>query len=130
MDWFQRRAKFNNQKTVFNDRLYDSKGEAGLAAEINLLVKNGDIIKVEPQVVFSLKGINGNVVCTHKPDFLVTMKDGHQEVWEYKGVQTDVFRLKLKLFTDNFPSIPYWVVTANERYYTKGKRKKYYDAKR
>ena len=129
MIWFQRRTKFNNKKTVFNDRLYDSKGEAGLAQEIDLLVKAGQVLKVEPQKVFDLFGKNGGKVCTHKPDFLLTFKDGHQEVWEYKGYATEIWRLKLKLWEDNYKNIPYWVVTPNERYYMKG-RKKSYAAKR
>lgn len=124
MIWFQGRTKFNNQKTVFNDRLYDSKGEAELAAEIDLLVKKGDIVKVEPQVSFNLYGKNGGKICTHRPDFLITKKDGTKEVWEYKGFPTDTWRMKLKLFEDNYPEIPYWVVTANERYYTGQKRKR------
>lgn len=125
MVWFQRQAgKFNNRKTVYAGRKYDSMGEAGLAMEIDALVKKGDIIKVEPQVTFNLYGKNGGKICTHRPDFLITKKDGTQEVWEYKGFPTDVWRMKLKLWEDNYPYIPYWVITARDRYYTSQKRKR------
>jgi len=120
--WFQRTAKYSNQKTIYNDRVYDSKGEAGLAQELDLLVKSGQVLKVEPQVQFILYGKNGGKICTHRPDFLLTFRDGHHEVYEYKGYATEIWRLKLKLWEDNYPEIPYYVVTANERYYLKAKR--------
>lgn len=123
MTWFQRKAgKFNNTKTVYAGRKYDSRFEASLAMEIDSLVKAGKIIKVEPQVTFNLYGKNGNKICTHRPDFLITKDDGTKEVWEAKGFATDVFRIKLRLFEDNYPEIPYWVITPNKRYYA-GKRK-------
>lgn len=124
--WFQRRAgKFNNKKTEYNGRVYDSKGEAGLAQEIDLLLKAGEIIKVEPQATFNLYGKNGGKICTHRPDFLITKKDGTKEVWEYKGFPSEMWRIKLKLWEDNYPEIPYWVITPNDRYYMKGRKKSY-----
>jgi hypothetical protein len=44
-------------------------------------------------------------------DFFVTFRDGHQEYWEAKGVRTAVWRIKYKLFTDNFPKLKYVVRT-------------------
>src|SRR4051794_5714330 len=115
--YFVRQAnKYGAKKTEFNGRVYDSKGEAGLAQEIELLRRAGEVIKVEPQKTFNLYGKHGGRVCTHRPDFVLTFKDGHQEVWEYKGFSTDVFRIKLKLFEDNYPEITYNVITARERY--------------
>lgn len=125
MTWFgNRTGKFNNQKTEYKGRIYDSKSEAWLAMELDALVKQGHFIKVEPQVVFNLYGKNGDKVCTHRPDFLITKKDGTQEVWEYKGQPSEpLWRLKLKLFTDNYRNIPYWIVTSKERYYFTDKKR-------
>lgn len=106
---------FFNKKTIYNNRLYDSKGEAGLAKEIDLLIKSGKILKVEPQVTFNLYGRNGGKICTHRVDFFVTLKDGSCEVWEYKGFATEIWRLKLKLFEDNYPNFTYVVITAKGR---------------
>ena len=119
----RKRNKFNAKKTIFNGRKYDSKGEAGLAQDIDLLRRSGEVIKVEPQQTFNLYGQNGSRVCTHRPDFLLTFKDGHREVWEYKGFHTDTFRIKLKLFVDNYPEIKYVVWTkGNSKIY--GRRNK------
>lgn len=58
--YLQRKAnKYGASKTVFQGRLYDSKGEAGLAVEIDILLKSGLVVKVEPQVTFKLYGKNG-----------------------------------------------------------------------
>jgi hypothetical protein len=119
-----RRAKFFNNKTDFKGRLYNSKGEAGLAKELDILLKAGKFIKVDPQVTFNLYGVNGGKVCTHRVDFVATLKDGAQEVYEYKGFATPVWQIKLKLFVDNYPAIQYVVVTAKEwKYY--GKKRKH-----
>ena len=116
MIWYQRRAnKYGASKTVFQGRVYDSKGEAGLAQEISLLEKCGEVVKVEPQKTFPLYAKNGARICNHRVDFLLTFKDTHQEVWEYKGFATEIWRIKLKLFEDNYPDIPYWVITPRER---------------
>jgi hypothetical protein len=116
MIWYQRPAnKYGANKTIYNERQYDSKGEAGLAQEIDLLVKAGEVLKVEPQRTYPLFGRNGARICNHRVDFLLTFKDDHQEAWEYKGFATEIWRLKRKLFEDNYPDIPYWVITPKER---------------
>jgi Protein of unknown function (DUF1064) len=116
MIWYQRRStKYGAQKTVWNGRKYDSKLEAGVAQEIELLSKAGEVVKVEPQKTFPLYAKNGARICNHRVDFLLTFKDGHQEVWEAKGMATEIWRLKRLMFEDNYPLITYWVITARER---------------
>ena len=118
--YLQRKAnKYGASKTVFQGRLYDSKGEAGLATEIDILLKSGLVVKVEPQITFKLYGKNGGKICTHRPDFLLTFKDGHQEAWEYKGFATAIWKIKRDLFVDNYPDIQYVVITPRETYYAK-----------
>ena len=80
---------------------------------LDLLLKAGKILEVYPQVSFDLYGKNGGKICTHRVDFLVTDLDGFQYVDEFKGYQTDTWRLKLKLFKDNYPEIQYNVITSN-----------------
>jgi len=116
MIWYQRPAnKYGANKTLFQGRYYDSKLEAGVAQEIELLKKAGEVIKIEPQKTFPLYAKNGARICNHRVDFLLTFKDGHQEVWEAKGMATEIWRLKRLLFEDNYPEIIYWVITARER---------------
>lgn len=123
MTYYVRTAnKYRAKRTEFQGRRYDSKGEAGLAAEIQLLAKAGEVLKVVPQHTFPLYAKNGTKVSTHRPDFLLTFKDGHQEVWEYKGLALPIWQLKLKLFEDNYPDIIYYVITPRERFYGSKKR--------
>jgi hypothetical protein len=122
--YITRRAnKYGAKKTEFKGRLYDSKHEAGIAGEIELLRKAGVVTKVEPQQTFNLYGKNGGKICTHRPDFLLTFKDGHKEVWEAKGFWTPVYTIKLKLFEDNYPELIYYVITPRERFYGSKKRR-------
>src|SRR5437870_2623070 len=122
MHYVRHANKYGAQRKEFNGRLYDSKAEAGIAQEVELLRRSGEVVKVEPQRTFNLYGKNGGRVCTHRPDFLLTFKDGHREVWECKGFATDVWRIKLKLFEDNYPEIVYYVITPRERFYGSRKR--------
>jgi hypothetical protein len=116
MAWYQRPAnKYGAKRTEFNGRAYDSKGEAGLAQEIDLLVKAGEVVQVEPQRTFALYGRNGGIICRHRVDFFLTFKDGHQEVWEYKGRELNEWKIKASLFVDNYSDIPYWVITSKDR---------------
>src|SRR4051812_22990839 len=116
MYYVRQANKYGAKKTEFNGRVYDSKGEAGLAQELLLLQRAGEIIKIEPQVTFNLYGKNGGRVCTHRVDFLVALPNQSKQVYEYKGLATAVWRIKLKLFEDNYPDITYNVITARERY--------------
>jgi hypothetical protein len=113
--WYQRKThKFFNRHTVYNGRKYDSKLEATVAEEIDLLIRAKQVVKVEPQKTLVLYGKNGGRICTHRVDFLLTFKDGHQEFWEAKGYATDIWRIKRELTIDNYPEIPYVVITARE----------------
>lgn len=117
MVWYQRRAnKYGAQRTIFNGLKYDSKGEAGHAQELDLRLKAGEISKVERQRTFPLYGKNGGRIASHRVDFLVTYPDGHQEVEEFKGFETEIWRLKRNLFVDNYPEIKYWVITSRKTY--------------
>lgn len=109
-----RRHKYNARRTIYNGVVYDSALEAKLAADIDLLIKSGAAERVERQVSYILKGYNGTKVCTHKVDFVIHYKWG-KEVWEAKGLPTPTWRLKHKLFLDNYPNIKYVVHSKNKR---------------
>jgi uncharacterized protein DUF1064 len=76
---------------------YHSRGEARVAAELELRVKAGDIKDFERQVNFPLI-VNGHKVCTYIADFLILHNDGTREVLEVKGWRTPEWILKEKLF--------------------------------
>lgn len=112
--------KYHAKRTAYGSKVFDSAGEANLAQEIDLLIKGKRLDHVELQKVFPLYGQNGTKICNHRVDFFVTIAGSSgqsQEVWEYKGFQTKDYKIKLKLFKDNYPHIPYLIVGNKERYY-------------
>jgi hypothetical protein len=104
---------FKNIKTWYDGFLYDSKGESQLAQDLDRLLRDRYITKIERQVPFTLYE-NGKRVCLHKPDFVVTRPNGKREVREFKGnyegQAIDRWKNKLRLFTQNYPDIPYYTV--------------------
>jgi len=89
--------KYNAKKTKYNDRTYDSQREANRAAEIDLLIKAGEVIQVFYQVPFNLPGD-----ITYKADFVILWRDGHWSVEDAKGAKTDVYKLKKKLMYSTY----------------------------
>lgn len=91
MTW-RRNGKYNAKKTEVDGIIFDSKGEAGLYKDLQMLLNAGLIEKVERQVPFKLyAGIK------YVADFVVTVK-GSKRVLDFKGIFTPEFRLKKKLF--------------------------------
>ena len=95
MPTLQTKSKYRNRKTELDGVTYDSKKEARRAAELNLMLKNGEIITLARQVRFRLtKGIE------YVADFVYTTKDGEQIIEDVKGMKTDVYKLKKKLMKE------------------------------
>ena len=89
-------GKYNNQKTTYNGKEYDSKKEAKRAWELDLLLKSGNIKGYETQPRYPIIH-NGIKICTYIGDFLVTKTDGSRDLEDVKGVKTAVYVLKKKL---------------------------------
>ncbi len=123
MIYWTRRAKYGSKRTTYGGRKYDSKAEAGLAKELDLELCAGLLKEIQPQKTFELRGLNGKLVARHRVDFLVTLPDGSQEVREFKGFATEIWRIKRELFLDNYPLIPYIVITAKNRWVRIPKRR-------
>ena len=91
----QAKSKYRNKKTELDGVTYDSKKEARRAAELNLMLKSGEIVTLARQVRFRLiKGIE------YVADFVYTTKDGEQIIEDVKGMKTDVYKLKKKLMKE------------------------------
>lgn len=89
--------------------MHDSRGEAAYCDQLGLLVKGGEIKDYRVGVDFPLL-VNGQLVCTHRVDFLVVNDKGIQEVHEYKGFPTKDWKLKRKLFMALYPGVEYIVI--------------------
>jgi len=96
--------KFHAIKTEYGGVRYDSKREAEYARELDLRMHAQGKDRVETwerQIRFPLI-VNGLKICTYVCDFLVRYADGRRELVEVKGMQTEIFKLKLKLFRATF----------------------------
>ncbi|CAK0771112.1 conserved hypothetical protein [Gammaproteobacteria bacterium] len=47
---------------------------------------------------------------TYRADFRVTYADGHQEIEDVKGMETEIFKLKKKLFDYKYPDLTLKIV--------------------
>lgn len=100
----RRYSKYNAKKTVVDGIEFDSLREADRYCELKLLEKAKEIRNLELQPRFLLqdkfKDKQGN---THRKveyvaDFMYIDKCGKTIVEDVKGVLTDVYKLKKKLF--------------------------------
>ncbi len=93
---FNRKNKYNATSTEYGGFRYDSKMEAGYAAQLDWRVKAGEIQSWTRQVKLDLK-INGRHITNYYCDFKVINKHGGVEFHETKGFSTDLFRIKWKI---------------------------------
>lgn len=88
--------KYKAKSQYYKGQFYHSTGEKEYAEQLDLRLKAGDITKWERQVKIELR-VKGELIANYYCDFKVTHNDGHIELIEYKGVQTDLFLLKWRL---------------------------------
>ena len=90
-------TKYHNRKTKYAGQVYDSAAEARRAQELDLLKAAGQVKEWRrPERV--IVWMSGQDRITYRPDFLVYGADGHAWFEDVKGVQTEAFRIKAKLF--------------------------------
>jgi hypothetical protein len=93
MTWANRRSKFGAKPVVVDGIRFMSKLEAKRHGQLKLLQEAGEIKWVVHQPRFPLvAGI------TYIADFKICWADGRVTVEDVKGVETDVFKIKHKLF--------------------------------
>jgi hypothetical protein len=92
------KTKWGHAKKTINmaGRINDSKFEAGIANDLYLMKKAGEIIDYEEQVVIPLI-VNNYEICKYKIDFVV-YRNEETEYIEAKGYPGEVWKLKWKLF--------------------------------
>lgn len=91
----ENKSKYNNRKTEYDGVTYDSKKEAQRAAELNLMMKSGEILTLARQVRYRLaRGVE------YIADFVYTTKDGDCVIEDVKGFKTHVYKMKKKLMKD------------------------------
>jgi len=125
--FFKRKPRLNrHNKKIYNGIKYDSGWEAEYAEELDLKKMAGVItgwqrqVKIEMNVVeergnpvltdktmYDLKqeGKTFTHICNYYIDFVVLNNNGFYEYIEIKGVVTEVFKMKWKLFNAMFKTL-------------------------
>lgn len=106
-----RLKKYKNETCTVDGITFHSRREADYYGQLKIekRCRPAMIKDFERQVCFELR-VNGELICKHYVDFLITKLDNTQEVREVKGFATDVWQIKRKLFEAIYPDIPYKVV--------------------
>lgn len=111
-----KRNKYNNRSSICSEgHWHHSNGEAQYCSELALRVRAGDIKSYEKQVKFELK-VNGVKICSYYVDFVITHNDLSRQAIEYKGFETEVFKIKEKLFRALYPELDYQIIYHKEPY--------------
>jgi hypothetical protein len=94
-------SKYNNKKTVVNGHVFDSKAEADRYGALLMMAAEGKIWDLELQPRFLLQDGFMCRMKKHRPiEYVADFKyrDQYKVVVEdVKGMQTDVYKLKLKM---------------------------------
>lgn len=102
-------SKYNNKKTVLDNIKFDSQKEAERYSVLKLLLRCGEIsdLKLQPEFIlqkaFKKNGKNFRAI-TYSADFQYFDKKKNKIIIEdVKGMETEVFKLKRKIFEYKFP---------------------------
>lgn len=110
----KRRHKYGAKRTQVGEHWFASKAEAGRYRELCILMQAGLITNLDLQPVFILQEPfmrEGKQIRSIKyiADFQY-IQDGKEVVEDVKGIQTEAFRLKRRLFLQRFPDIELRIV--------------------
>lgn len=108
--WWNKANKYKNKPVVIDGIRFDSQKEGIRYKELKLLERAGLIKEIKLQTSFELQpsfSKNGNKfrAITYRADFDYITKDGKHIIEDVKGIQTDVFKLKHKLFEYHYPEL-------------------------
>jgi hypothetical protein len=95
--------KYHNEKIVYNGIKFDSKREKNFYIKLKLLESYNMITELKRQVKYEIQPsyeINGKKVraITYIADFTYKDKKGKKHIVDVKGMKTEVYKLKKKIF--------------------------------
>lgn len=105
-------SKYKNKlKGCLLGHVHHSRAEADYCNRLLAEKEAGEIVSYDTQVHYSLHGFEGMPVCVHVVDFVVKRAKGPLEVHEVKGAVTDAWKLKARLFLQQYKGVEYFVIT-------------------
>lgn len=110
-----RKSKYGNIKTTVDGIKFHSKGEANRYCELKLLLRAKLITDLELQPKFELQPSfkkNGKThrAITYAADFKYKDGKGNNIIEDFKGFETDTFKMKKKMFEYKFPELSLKIV--------------------
>jgi predicted alpha-1,6-mannanase (GH76 family) len=103
---FFKKNKYNAHHKEYGGSMYHSTKEADHARLLDTLKKAATpaqrVVRWERQVKVRLE-LNGKLITHWYCDFRVWFADGHDEWHEVKGIKTEAYRLKEKMFLAQYP---------------------------
>jgi hypothetical protein len=102
-------SKYGNKKVQIDMYVFDSELEAKRYKQLALLEKAGEISNLQLQVPFLLQeSFRKNGKTYRKIEYIadfVYEENGQTIVEDTKGIKTDVFKIKQKLFEYKYPDL-------------------------
>ena len=97
--------KYGNQYAYHGGKRYDSKFEASVAQDLELMQKAGEIQGFDTQYkvdiyAYDVDGVQVKL-CSHKVDFRIHHNDGTYELLEAKGRETQDYKWR-RMCLENF----------------------------
>lgn len=109
------KSKYGNIRTTIDGIEFDSKKEAEYYCNLKLLKRAGEIkdFGLQPRYVlqptFKKNGKTHRSI-TYVADFIIENNDGTTDVVDIKGFETQVFKIKQKLFEYMYPDLSLKVI--------------------
>lgn len=105
-----KKSKYGATKTEIDGLVFDSKLEAKRWQQLKRLLAAGEIKNLQRQPEFTLqpafrKHNKAYRAITYRADFKYQTQDGRTVVEDVKGMETEVFRIKRKMFEYKYPEL-------------------------
>ena len=110
--------KYNNKKVTIDGHTFASTLEANRYCQLKLLQRAEEISNLQLQVPFILQESFKKNGKTYRPiiyiaDFVYTEK-GKTIVEDTKGIKTETFKIKQKLFEKRYPDLELKIITKED----------------
>ena len=107
-------SKYRNKKTQIGMYVFDSIAESKRYKELSLLEKAGQIkgLKLQPKFLLQ-EGFKKNGKTYRKIEYIADfmyIENGKVIIEDVKGMETDVFKLKRKMFEYKYPGFELRIV--------------------
>lgn len=100
------KSKYGARKTNVDGISFDSQAEANYYCKLKILLQKGEIDGFCRQARFLVTdGKDGEKGTEYVTDFVIFRRDGTYRIVDVKGVQTPVFKLKIKCMKEKYPNL-------------------------